>query len=172
MGLYRDRKKSTERRLEETAADLARLEDLVAEVQTQVRSLARQRGRAERYTKMIDERYGVAITLVRRELEDLDLSLGALGVRTRELGDTLPTTRGRFEETEREREARVQARHTAEGQRTEIERRLADARIEAGRLEGDLALAAERLANSAQPRTQNRGERGGNEGRAGQATGG
>src|SRR2546428_2707810 len=33
-----DQKKSTERRLEETAADLARLDDLVSEVQTQVRS--------------------------------------------------------------------------------------------------------------------------------------
>src|SRR5207302_7829673 len=31
IGLYRDRKTSTERRLEETAADLARLEDLVSE---------------------------------------------------------------------------------------------------------------------------------------------
>src|SRR5205823_2749693 len=70
IGLYRDRKKSTERRLEETAADLARLDDLIGEVQTQVRSLARQRGKAERYGKMIEERFGVALTLVRRELED------------------------------------------------------------------------------------------------------
>src|SRR5207245_1543344 len=77
IGLYRDRKKSTERRLEETATDLGRLEDLIAEVQTQVRSLARQRGRAERYGKMIEERFGIALTLVRRELEDFDLSLGA-----------------------------------------------------------------------------------------------
>src|SRR5437879_10440459 len=51
IGLYRDRRTSTERRLEETAADLARLEDLVSEVQTQVRSLARQRGkRSEEHT--------------------------------------------------------------------------------------------------------------------------
>ncbi|HEX9280683.1 MAG TPA: AAA family ATPase, partial [Gemmatimonadales bacterium] len=169
IGLYRNRKQSYERRLEETAADLARLEDLIAEVQTQVRSLARQRGRAERYTKMIDERYGVAITLVRRELEDFDLALGALGVRTRELGETLPGARARFEEAEREREARVQGRHTAEVQRTEIERRLADARIEAGRLEGDLALAAERLANSAQRRAKAGEERGENERRGAQA---
>src|SRR5947207_2540484 len=60
IGLYRDRKTSTERRLEETAADLARLEDLVSEVQTQVRSLARQRGKAERYGKMIEGRFGSA----------------------------------------------------------------------------------------------------------------
>src|SRR5205809_596482 len=118
IGLYRDRKKSTERRLEETAVDLARLEDLIAEVQTQVRSLARQRGRAERYGKMIEERFGIAMTLVRRELEDFDLSLGALGVRARELAETLPAARARLTDAERQREARVQARHTAQARRT------------------------------------------------------
>jgi chromosome segregation protein len=152
IGLYRDRKKSTERRLEETAADLARLEDLIGEVQTQVRSLARQRGRAERYGKMIDERFGVALTLVRRELEDFDLALGGLGQRSEQLTAALPAERARLAEAEREREARVQARHTGEAERTEVERHLADAKVEAGRLEGDLALAAERLHNAGQRR--------------------
>ena len=52
IGLYRDRKHSTERRLEETATDLQRVEDLIAEVQSQIRSLARQRGKAERHGKL------------------------------------------------------------------------------------------------------------------------
>src|SRR5881296_2643491 len=152
IGLYRDRRKSTERRLEETTADLARLEDLIGEVQTQVRSLARQRGKAERYGKMIEERFGIALTLVRRELEDIDLALGDLGKRAERLTAELPGERGRLGAAEHEREARVQARHTAEAQRTEAERRLADAKLEVGRLEGDLALAAERLRNAAQRR--------------------
>jgi len=152
IGLYRDRKTSTERRLEETAADLARLEDLVSEVQTQVRSLARQRGKAERYDKMIEERFGVALTLVRRELEDFDLTLGGLGQRAEQLAAALPGERTRLEAAEAEREAGVQARHTAEARRTEVERRLADAKLETGRLEGDLALAAERLRNAGQRR--------------------
>src|SRR5947208_316810 len=152
IGLYRDRKTSTERRLEETAADLARLEDLVSEVQTQVRSLARQRGKAERYGKMIEERFGIALTLVRRELEDFDLTLGGLGQRAEQLAAALPGERTRLEQAEQEREAGVQARHTAEARRTEVERRLADAKLESGRLEGDLALAAERLRNAGQRR--------------------
>src|SRR5439155_1545802 len=135
IGLYRDRKKSTERRLEETAADLARLDDLVSEVQTQVRSLARQRGKAERYGKMIEERFGVAMTLVRRELEDLDLALGGLGQRAEHLAAALPAERGRLTEAEREREARAQARHTGEARRTEVQRRLADAKLERERAE-------------------------------------
>ena len=154
IGLYRDRKRSTERRLEETAADLARLEDLIAEVQTQVRSLARQRGKAERYGKMIEERFGIALTLVRRELEDFDLALGGLGVRAAELGTALPAARARLAQGEKAREARAQARHTAEATRTEVERRLADAKLEIGRLEGDLALAAERLHNAGQRRAK------------------
>ncbi|HZH40209.1 MAG TPA: AAA family ATPase [Gemmatimonadales bacterium] len=169
IGLYRDRKRSTERRLEETAADLARLEDLISEVQTQVRSLARQRGKAERYVKMIDERFGVAMTLVRREMEDLDLALGALGVRTRELDESLPAARQRLSEAERARETQVQGRHTAEAARTEVERRLADARIAVGRLEGDLKLAAERLANASERRTRAGEERAQDEQRAAQA---
>src|SRR2546427_3878251 len=152
IGIYRNRKQSYERRLEETQADLARLEDLIAEVQTQVRSLARQRGKAERHVKMVQERFGIAITLVRRELEDLDLALGALGGRTRELGESLPAARGRLEEAEHGREAKVQGRHTAEARRAEVERRLGAARVEASRLEGDLKLAAERLSNASQRR--------------------
>ena len=169
IGLYRDRKKSTERRLEETAADLARLEDLISEVQTQVRSLARQRGRAERYGKMVEERFGVALTLVRREIEDFDLALGALGVRARELSEALPAARARLADAERERETRVQARHTAEARRTEVERRLADGKLEVGRLESDLALAAERLGNAGQRRQAAVDERAQGERRAAQA---
>src|SRR3979411_1365473 len=52
VGLYRDRKRSAERRLEETATDLARIDDLISEVQSQVRSLARQRKRAERHGEL------------------------------------------------------------------------------------------------------------------------
>jgi chromosome segregation protein len=152
IGLYRDRKTSTERRLEETAADLARLEDLVSEVQTQVRSLARQRGKAERYGKMTEERFGIALTLVRRELEDLDLALGGLGQRAEQLAAALPAERARLAEAEQAREAEVQGRHTAEARRTDVERRLNEARLEVGRLEGDLALAAERLRSAGQRR--------------------
>ena len=169
IGLYRNRKESTARRLEETAADLARLEDLIAEVQTQVRSLARQRGRAERYGKMIEERFGVAMTLVRREIEDFDLSLGSLGVRARELAEQLPAARKRLEDAEHQREARVQSRHTAEARRTEVERRLGDAKLEVGRLESDLALAAERLGNAGQRRQTAADERVQAERRAAQA---
>ena len=70
--------------------------------------------------------------------------------RVREQGK--PAPRYHAQDLQRRREAGVQARHTAEARRTEVERRLADAKLETGRLEGDLALAAERLRNSGQRR--------------------
>ena len=118
---------------------------------------------------MIDERFGIAMTLVRRELEDLDLGLGSLGVRAAELGTTLATARRRLNEGEKGREASAQARHTAEVTRTDVERRLADGKVEIGRLEGDLALAAERLHNAGQRRAKAGQDRTEAEIRAGQA---
>src|SRR5439155_257028 len=70
-----------------------------------------------------------------------------------------------------ERETGVQARHTAEARRTEVERRLADAKLETGRLEGDLALAAERLRNAGQRRASAGQRREQEEARALQAEG-
>ena len=57
VGLYRDRRRSTERSLEQTTADLSRLDDLVNEVTSQVRSLARQRKRAERHGEITTRRF-------------------------------------------------------------------------------------------------------------------
>jgi chromosome segregation protein len=169
IGLYRDRKRSTERRLEETGQDLSRLGDLISEVQTQVRSLARQRGKAERFTKMLDERFGVALTLARSEIAELDAEIERLAARAGEVEAEEPALRARLAEEEHVRETRLQQRHTAEARRTEVERRLAEARLEISRLEGDLTLAAERLANAASRRTKAAAERGQAAGRAAQA---
>src|SRR5207237_743206 len=98
-------------------------------------------------------RFGIALTLVRHELEDFDLALGGLGQRAEQLAAALPAERAKQADAEQAREAEVQARHTAEARRTDVERRLNEARLDVGRLEGDLALAAERLRNAGQRRT-------------------
>jgi chromosome segregation protein len=147
IGLYRDRKHSTERRLEETAVDLQRVEDLIAEVQSQIRSLARQRGKAERHARLTEEKYAVQITLARRLLERLTEDVADMEARFAELGTLLPSARARVSEAEQRREQTARARSTAESRRAGVAERLAGVRVELGRLDGDLALAAERLAN-------------------------
>ncbi len=154
IGLYRDRKHSTERRLEETAVDLQRVEDLIAEVQSQIRSLARQRGKAERHAKLSEEKFSVQLTLARRQLDRLAAEAEGMEARFRELADVLPASRLRLTESDLRRDEAASARASAEAQRTELTHRLATVRVELGKLDGDLALAAERLANAASRRVR------------------
>ncbi|MEO7985899.1 MAG: chromosome segregation protein SMC [Gemmatimonadales bacterium] len=171
IGLYRDRKHSTERRLEETAADLQRVDDLIGEVQSQIRSLARQRGRAERHGKLIEEKFAVQVTLARRQLDRLSDEVSGMEARFAELAELLPAGRARLMEGERRREDTARGRTAAESSRAEIARRLTAVRIEIGKLDGDLALAAERLANASARRHRAHEERAQMELRGQQASG-
>ncbi|MBI3982569.1 MAG: chromosome segregation protein SMC [Gemmatimonadetes bacterium] len=159
IGLYRDRKTVTERRLEKTTEDLTRLDDLIAEVQTQVRSLARQRGRAERHREFTEERFAIVMTLTRLDLGDLDRHRGALAAEREALAAAQPAGAARLEAAERRREAAVLSRGAAEARRSEVERRLAAAQLDVGGLEGDLALANERLEHAATRAARARVER-------------
>ncbi|HZI72600.1 MAG TPA: chromosome segregation protein SMC [Gemmatimonadales bacterium] len=159
IGLYRDRKHSTERRLEETAVDLQRVEDLIAEVQSQIRSLARQRGKAERHAKLSEEKFSVQLTLARRHLEQLSSEVEGMEARYAELSELRPLARQRVEESGARREHWARARMAAEARRTELSQRLATLRMEIGKLDGDLALAGERLAHASSRRLRATEER-------------
>jgi chromosome segregation protein len=170
IGLYRDRRQTTERRLEETAGDLQRVEDLIAEVQSQIRSLARQKGKAERHARLMEEKFAVHLTLARRLLQELGEHMEVSERRHAELERELPGQREQLARREEGRDELARARAGAETQRTEIARRLGDVRLELGRLDGDLALAAERLANAAARKLRASEERGQMESRRQQAT--
>src|SRR5213596_1296619 len=104
VGLYRDRRRSTERRLEETTGDLLRLDDLISEVQSQVRSLARQRKRAERYAELTARRFTVELSLAAREMATWRDELARLESRVAELRAQIPSSEGTVAKQERERD--------------------------------------------------------------------
>src|SRR6185312_10597794 len=81
----------------------------------------------------------------------------------------LPAMRQRLTERDQHRDEKARARATAEGQRTEMVHRLSGLRVELGKLDGDLALAAERLANAEARRLRAVEERAAMEQRAGLA---
>ncbi len=170
IGLYRDRRQTTERRLEETGGDLQRVEDLIAEVQSQLRSLARQKGKAERHARLMEEKFAVQLTLAKRHLADLADQMASSERRHGELDRELPQARESLVALEARRDEAARTRALAESQRTDIARRLGDERLELGRLDGDLALAAERLANAAARKLRASEERGQMESRRQQAT--
>jgi len=159
IGLYRDRKTSTERQLARTTDDLQRLDDIINEVQREVRSLARQRGRAERHAKFTAERFAVVMTVARRDFSRITERRVELDGTTSDLSERLPRGRAAIAARERDREAAVQARHTAEARRSEMERRLAEARLDVERLDGELRLAEERLQNASARKARAQSER-------------
>ncbi len=153
IGLYRDRRRTTERRLEETSIDLARLDDLLAEVQTQVRSLARQRRRAERHAELTTRRFSVDLTLATRDLEASRAEIAALDAAVRDLGVRLPQCEDVATASERRRDDAHRERAAAEGRRAELARIVATLHQQLAALQADIAVAAERQQN-AQARRQ------------------
>ena len=152
VGLYRDRRRTSERRLEETAGDLQRLDDLIAEVQSQVRSLARQRKRAERHVELTDRRFTVELSLAGREMEAWAAELTRLEARVAELREKLPTIEMGAAEAEERREAAHGARAAAEAQRAELSRLVAEQRQQVAQVRGEIAVAEERQRNALQRR--------------------
>ena len=76
IGRYKDRRRAATRRLERAELDLERLQDVIAEVESKVRSLARQKGRAERWLELRSRRLDVDVAIVRHQLGTLRERLG------------------------------------------------------------------------------------------------
>src|SRR5262249_40964797 len=142
-----------------TAADLVQVENLIAEVQTRVRSLARQKKRAERHGEITARRYQLVATLARHDVATIDLTLRQIEERMAQLAEEIPASKSALQERDRERHQAVEARAGAEAQRNAVEKRVGEARMAVMTLESDLTLAAERTQNASARREKARGER-------------
>ena len=148
VGLYRDRRRSTERRLEETTVDLSRLDDLIGEVTSQVRSLARQRKRAERHAELTARRFAVELTVASREMEAWAGELASLEGRVAALREEAPAAHDTVAVAERVREEAHGARGAAEARRAELARVVGAQRQAVLQLEGEVKVAEERQRNA------------------------
>jgi len=163
VGLYRDRRRSAERRLEETTADLARLDDLINEVQSQVRSLARQRRRAERHAELTSRRFQVEISLATREMAAWKDELEALDERLVSLQSDMPGFEEAIAAAELQREEAHAARGAAEARRVELARLAIEQRDKTQKLERELAVSEERQRSTTMRRQRAEEERRENE---------
>jgi len=164
IGKYKDRRKAATRRLERAEMDLQRLEDVIAEVQTKVRSLARQKGKAQRYTEYRQRRLDVEVEVVRHQLETLTTRLEAV---TGDLSGDVQTEQGMVAElasAEAEYESLRLREVDAEKERVAAAGVLEGVREQLVRWERDLAVADERavyadrrLAQIDQERAEARG---------------
>jgi chromosome segregation protein len=159
VGLYRDRRRSTERRLEETTVDLSRLDDLINEVTSQVRSLARQRKRAERHAELTARRFGVELTLASREMAAWAGELAELEGRLTALREQAPAALAAVQSAEQAREEAQSGRAAAEARRAELARMVGAQRQAVLQLEGEIKVAEERQRNAVARRQRADAER-------------
>jgi chromosome segregation protein len=92
IGKYKDRRRAAQRRLEQAEGDLVRLNDLVGEVESKVRALARQRRKAQRHQELQARRLDLEVAIATEEMASLAASLARAGERLavleREEGDS------------------------------------------------------------------------------------
>ncbi len=145
IGRYKDRRRTALRRLDQAHADLQRLEDVIGEVASKVRSLARQRGRATRFQDLRDRRLVLEVAVAADRLAKVDDRLADAERELQALKRTQPEEeadlareetevedlRLRLAEAERERGRQASRLETVRGRLEEIERErlLTDERI-------------------------------------------
>lgn len=154
IGKYKDRRKAAVRRLERAEMDLQRLEDVIAEVQTKVRSLSRQKGKAQRYTEYRQRRLDVDVTVVRHQLSTLQ---SRLEVVRKDLSGDQQTEQGMVVElasAEAEYEGLRLREVDAEKERIAAAGVLERIREQLVRWERDLAVAEERSTYAERRLTQ------------------
>ncbi|MDT8367814.1 MAG: chromosome segregation protein SMC [Longimicrobiales bacterium] len=146
IGRYKDRRKAALRRLERAEMDLQRLEDVISEVETKVRSLARQKGKAERYIEYRGRRLSVEVAVVRHQLDTLGTRLTELD---RALAGDLSEGEGKVAEVqaaEAESETLRLRQAEAQRERARAAEKLDEVRTGLVTWERDLAVAEERSA--------------------------
>lgn len=122
---YKTRKKEALQKLDLTLTDLTRVNDIVTEIEREVRSLARQVGKARRYGKLRDEIRRTDLSLAKEEHDRLARETGSLHA---------------------EREAVENRRASLGGSMARQEAELEELKLELLKREGEVRLAQEALS--------------------------
>jgi len=148
IGRYKDRRRVAARRLDEADADLARVDDLISEVQTKVRSLARQRGRARRYLELRERKLAVELALAQKELARLDARHREIDRELRSLEEARVHDAAQLRAGEAEYEAVRTRLADLERERADNARKLMAVRDRLGERERQRLLAEERARHA------------------------
>jgi chromosome segregation protein len=159
IGGYKDRRQAALRRLEAAEADLARLEDLVGEVESKVRSLSRQKRRAERYAELRTRRLTLEVALASGQMERLGSGYLEGELRRSNLEVEEEAARAETSAAEAALEERRIALHQSLQARSAAAARLEAVRGRLDARERELLLSDERHAQALQRLEQIAGER-------------
>ncbi|UCF19828.1 MAG: chromosome segregation protein SMC [Gemmatimonadota bacterium] len=149
IGRYKERRRIASRRLDEADADLARVDDLISEVQTKVRSLARQRGRARRFLELRERKLALELALAHAELERLQRRHQEIESELRSIEEARVADATRLHSGEAEHEALRTRLADLDRERADSARKLMAAHDRLSERERERLLAEERERNAA-----------------------
>jgi len=145
---YKQRKRQALRKLEATDADLLRLQDVLAEVETQVRSLKRQVSKAERHRDLTDEIKRIGISLSSAEWNALEAKRSELAKQVEELRIKSEGNSARLKELELQREKVALEKTDLEKKARDIQEQLEKAVEECHILESEISVLKEKDRNA------------------------
>lgn len=148
IGRYKDRRRTALRRLDQAHADLQRLEDVIGEVASKVRSLARQRGRATRFKDLRDRRLVLEVALAADRLARVDDRLADAERELQQLKRTQPEEEAELAREETEVEALRVRLAEAERERGQQASRLENVRGRLEEIERERLLTDERITSA------------------------
>ncbi len=149
VGRYKDRRRVALRRLEQAEADLQRLEDVLVEVQSKVRSLAQQRGRAERHTRLKARLLQLEVAVADARLARTEERLVEAEAELIELQRTRPSEEAGLQTAETEAETLRVEQAELERERAQLAHRVEEARREVEERERERLVAQERRTAAA-----------------------
>jgi chromosome segregation protein len=148
IGRYKDSRQQALRRLAGAESDLERLNDLVAEVESKVRSLARQRKRAQRHRELQARRLDLEVAIAQHELEAMRISLAEAEARWAALGREQAEVAAHCAAAEATAEARRVEALSLVQQRAAAAARLEEVRSRLDAREREVLLAEERRTHA------------------------
>ncbi len=142
IGKYKDRRRTALRRLDASEIDLQRVETVVEEVRSKVRSLARQRGKAQRWKDLRARRLVVELAVARHRTAGLEERLARIDAELRSGRSEGAADEARLAAAEADLERARLGRVEAEKTRAEAAQALDQAGARLASIEKESAVAA------------------------------
>lgn len=148
VGRYKDRRRVATRRLEQAETDLQRLDDVLLEVQSKVRSLSQQRGRAERHHRLKHRLLELEVAVADARLVRTEARLSAAGVELAGLLKARSAEEAGLQTAETQTETLRIEHAEMERERAELARRVEAARQSVEEQERTRLISNERTASA------------------------
>ena len=145
---YKSRRKSAELKLELAQQNLLRVNDIVVEVERQLRSLKRQAARARRYRELREELREVQRRKFALEARDLAQRLQAIRDEAEALTAKEESLKEKLQACQQAYRARMETRERLEKRQTEVRQALAAAHLEVDRSGNSIQYHEDQIAHS------------------------